>query len=172
MYLSGHQSQLDPKSKIQSPNNNHTVNICKHIAIPAKMASNSGAEDGTEILTRGVETLNVNPTGFVKPVQEPTSTDECKQRLEKFIRTKGLEKFYEKVSPELAEKAQNMVNELREQQQCTREMANQFALLTLYDFAILIGMNPQIDSGIKSRFLTLWEQMTPTPWYTIKRVPV
>lgn len=77
----------------------------------------------------------------VKGVREPTSVDECKLRLEKAIKSKDLQKFYPEVTQELAERAANLVNQLREKKQCSWEMANQFSTLALYDLAILIGMN-------------------------------
>ncbi|KAL0639094.1 hypothetical protein Q9L58_001777 [Maublancomyces gigas] len=90
----------------------------------------------TDTLVGGVENLKINSQA--KAVREPTSVDECRQRLEKAIKSKGLQQFYPEVTNELAERAANLVNELRDKKQCSWEMANQFAILALYDLAILI----------------------------------
>lgn len=105
-------------------------------------------------------------------VREATSSEECKQRLEAFIKKKGLEKFYPQVTEELSKKAAKLVNELRDQKKCTWEMANQFVFLALYDLAILIGTNFSSSFWDQSIDYMGIEQMTPTPWYTTKRVLV
>lgn len=88
--------------------------------------------------------------------REPSSADDCKRRLERSIKINGLEKFYPEVTTELAERGAKLVNQLIEKKKCTWEMAHQFLLLTLYDLAILIGMNlPSNRPGIKSRVLIL-----------------
>lgn len=75
-------------------------------------------------------------------VREPITPEECKERLSKFVEKKGLKKFYPEITPALSQQAAKLVNELYEVKKCdSREMANQFAFLTLYDLAILIGMS-------------------------------
>ncbi|KAH0612940.1 uncharacterized protein H6S33_009320 [Morchella sextelata] len=65
------------------------------------------------------------------------TTEQCKERLQDQVKVKKLEAFYPEIPNELAEKAAKMVNELRAKG-CSREMANQFGIMTLYDLAILI----------------------------------
>lgn len=63
--------------------------------------------------------------------------EQCKERLQDQINVKKLGTFYSEIPDELTKRAAKMVNELRAKG-CSKEMANQFAILSLYDLAILI----------------------------------
>lgn len=80
--------------------------------------------------------------------------EQCKERLQDQVKTKKLEAFYPEIPNELAEKAAKMVNELRAKG-CSREMANQFAIMTLYDLAILIGLYPPKADQVGAKFLII-----------------
>lgn len=83
----------------------------------------------------------VKPDAPAEVIRADTTPAECRERLQSFIASKKLENFYTDVTDALANRAATLVNELRKKG-CSWEMANQFALLTLYDLAILIGLIP------------------------------
>lgn len=99
---------------------------------------------GTEALAEKVEDLKIEPKKTEEATRDraPTTSEECKKRLEAAIKRRGLEKFYPEVTAELSDRAARLVNDLRENKGCSWEMASQFAILPLYDLAILIGIIP------------------------------
>jgi hypothetical protein len=74
-----------------------------------------------------------------KSVSGPDLIRECHEYLEVFVKFKGLWNFYNPVSEVMGEKAANFVNELIKID-CPEDIAKDLSILTLYDLAILIGM--------------------------------
>lgn len=85
-------------------------------------------------LEKKVENLEVDEP------EPPITPEQVQKVLEGVIRKKNLGKFFPQGAAEFSDKAAKMVNALRQKDGCSPEIANQFATLSLYELAILIGM--------------------------------
>lgn len=80
------------------------------------------------------------------PQQTTITADECFTNFKKYITNErpGLSAFYDDLAlRELAKKAQDMGEKLMVKK-CGKEIAMQLSLLTLYDIALLLGLNPLV----------------------------
>lgn len=106
------------------------------------------------------------------PHQTTITVDECFTNFKKYITNErpGLSAFYDDLAlHEVAKKAQDMSEKLLVKK-CGKEIAMQLSLLTLYDIALLLGLNPLVFfSWLHGGEANSWRQTTVCLW-VLRRV--